>query len=59
MRKKEKRKKDDILREKKLESLKTQSFLAALKENLDSETAFKIAKDAFEKYMTNFYGNIC
>ena len=58
MRKKEKRKKDDILRKKKLESRKTQSFLAALKENLDSETAFKIAKDAFEKYMTNFYGNI-
>ncbi len=58
MSKKEKRQKDEIFKKKKIETLTTQSFLAALKENLDSETAFKIARDAFENYMTNLYSNI-
>ena len=55
---KEKQEKDEIYRLKKLETLTAQSFLAALKENLDNDTAFKIAKDAFENYMTSFYSNI-
>ncbi len=55
---KEKREKDEIFKQKKLETLTAQSFLAALKENLDNDTAFKIAKDAFEHYMTSLYNNI-
>jgi len=55
---KEKPEKDEIYKQKKLETLTTQSFLAALKENLDKDTAFKIAKDAFERYMTGLYNNI-
>ncbi|MCE7746346.1 MAG: L-2-amino-thiazoline-4-carboxylic acid hydrolase, partial [Candidatus Heimdallarchaeota archaeon] len=39
-------------------SLSTQSFLAALKANLDHETAFKIAKDAFSRYMVKIYADV-
>ena len=43
---------DSIYEERKQRSLTAQSFLAALNENLDKETAFKIAVDAFTIYMT-------
>ncbi len=49
---------DEIYIQKKHKSLTAQSFLAALKDNLDKDTAFKIAKDAFERYMTSLYTHI-
>ena len=50
--------KDDIYQKKKEEALTAISFLEAISENVDNDTAFKIASDAFEKYMTNLYKNI-
>jgi len=53
-----KKKQNDVLEKKKEESLATVSFLEALNENLDSKTAFKVASDAFAKYMIKFYEKI-
>ena len=49
---------DMIYKQKREQSLTAISFLAALKENLDSDMAFKIAYDAFTKYMSTYYENI-
>lgn len=51
-------KKDDLYLKKEEESLSTISFLKALKENLDSDTAFKIAQKAFSKYMISYYEKV-
>ncbi|MHA2239567.1 MAG: L-2-amino-thiazoline-4-carboxylic acid hydrolase, partial [Candidatus Hodarchaeales archaeon] len=50
--------KDRIYTKKKLQSLATVSFLASIKENLDNEMAFKVATDAFGKFMTTYYRNL-
>jgi DNA-binding transcriptional ArsR family regulator len=49
---------DEILAEKREKSLITVSFLAAIKENLDPEKAFKISSDAFANYMISLYEDI-
>ncbi len=49
---------DEIYSQKKNETLTAQSFLAVLKKKLDKDTAFKIAKEAFEMYMTSLYKSI-
>ncbi|MHA2225641.1 MAG: L-2-amino-thiazoline-4-carboxylic acid hydrolase [Candidatus Hodarchaeales archaeon] len=54
----DRRSKDTIYKQKKEQLLSTVSFLTALKENLDHDTAFKIASDAFTKFMTAYYENI-
>ncbi len=50
--------KDEIYHKKREESLTAQSFLIALKENLDPDIAFKIAVAAFTNYMTSIYENV-
>jgi len=53
-----KKNQDDVLEKKKEESLATISFLESLNENLDSKMAFKVASDAFAKYMIKLYEKI-
>lgn len=50
--------KDDILNTKREESITAVSFLKALKRNLNDDTAFKIALEAFTIYMTSLYENV-
>jgi len=50
--------KDEIFNKKKQQSITAQSFLAALKANLDHEQAFKIATEAFTQYMTKTYEKV-
>ncbi|PWI48910.1 hypothetical protein CEE45_04050 [Candidatus Heimdallarchaeota archaeon B3_Heim] len=50
--------KDRIYTQKKLQSLATVSFLTSINENLNKEMAFKVASDAFGKFMTTYYRNI-
>ena len=49
---------DEIFKKKKEESLTAVSFLAALNDNLDKDTSFKIALDAFTRYLTNLYKKV-
>lgn len=58
MKRKGQKHKDLIYKKKKEQSLTAVSFLAALKENLDNDTAFRIALDAFTRYMTSYYERI-
>ena len=50
--------KDEIFEAKRKQSLTAVSFLAALVENLKFETAFKIAENAFTKYMIKVYEDV-
>lgn len=49
---------DEIIEEKKQNSLTARSFLAALKEHLSPEKAFEIACSAFTRYMTGVYERV-
>jgi hypothetical protein len=51
-------KEDEVLDRMAERSLATLSFLAALKANLDHDTAFKIATDAFTNYMITTYERV-
>lgn len=49
---------DEVYEKKKEESLTARSFLAALKEHLDPEKAFEVARSAFARYMTGVYERV-
>ncbi len=49
---------DKFLDEKRKNSLMIIGFLSAIKENLPSELAFKVACEAFSKYMIRLYTNV-
>lgn len=48
-------KKDEIFEQSRQRHLMTVSLLTALKDNLDPDTAYKIAIDGFTNYMKNYY----
>ena len=58
MGKKTKKSKDEIFEAKRKQSFTAISFLSALAENLEFETAFKIAENAFTKYMIKVYEDV-
>lgn len=58
MKKNTSKQKDSIYEKKKEQSLTAVSFLTALTANLDHNLAFKIAVDAFTRYMTSYYEKI-
>lgn len=58
MEKKEIKKKDEIFKQKQEQSLTAVSFLKALKANLEADTVFKVATEAFTCYMTALYEKV-
>ncbi len=47
--------KDEMFEQSRQRHLITMGFLTALKNNLDSKTAFRIAAEGFSNYMKNYY----